>query len=506
MLFSPTDVDLGMRPEMEETFCNNFVCCGVYLPDLHALLQHYEESHVQVEDHSQQSVGNRKNASDNGNAIEHLDVADSLLEVGGEVSRQQTTSHYYNSPTRPTLPGHQQGGHPSYYSAFDNTIIRKTGINADYEYVAVPNNSLHYNSNYGSIARPRSMPASFNPLHPQQNAGSNASTQRAAFNAPQSRLAALTANKTNLQLLCSILSGSLEPMFGSSSHNATSSTVGSGGGGASMETMSVDSRNADSSSPVSSSLASSTGLIVPMAASQHPQPQSQNHSPFPNGSNHQSQDATNPPNAIRKSNITIASRPAIINRSSLRPYQCPVPSCGRTYKNPNGLKYHAAHGHKNDMSGLPPVERPHRCPVGGCGKKYKNANGLKYHAAHAHQGMPSNPSAHSSFSSAASSHHHQPMSLTNAVHMTPSSLLFSALADHAAILQSNSEVEASLMLSMHRNHRQISNAPLMTRNAAADNPNDNSDESHAEFVDDDNDGLGDEDMFGTAFGTGGIGA
>jgi hypothetical protein len=63
------------------------------------------------------------------------------------------------------------------------------------------------------------------------------------------------------------------------------------------------------------------------------------------------------------------------------PYVCPVPRCGKSYKNLNGLKYHTSHGH--DGSKLV-VERPHKCPICSCGKKYKNPNGLKYHLAHVH--------------------------------------------------------------------------------------------------------------------------
>jgi hypothetical protein len=64
-----------------------------------------------------------------------------------------------------------------------------------------------------------------------------------------------------------------------------------------------------------------------------------------------------------------------------RPYQCTVPGCDKSYKNPNGLKYHTLHGH-----GLPSndEDKPYKCAVFGCGKRYKNPNGLKYHVTHAH--------------------------------------------------------------------------------------------------------------------------
>ena len=31
-----------------------------------------------------------------------------------------------------------------------------------------------------------------------------------------------------------------------------------------------------------------------------------------------------------------------------KPYSCPVPGCKKRYKNVNGMKYHAKHGHKKD--------------------------------------------------------------------------------------------------------------------------------------------------------------
>lgn len=91
-----------------------------------------------------------------------------------------------------------------------------------------------------------------------------------------------------------------------------------------------------------------------------------------------------------------------------RPYRCPVIGCEKAYKNQNGLKYHKAHGHNNqqlhengdgtfsivDPETSAPYpgtlgmekEKPYRCEV--CGKRYKNLNGLKYHRAHS---PPCNP-------------------------------------------------------------------------------------------------------------------
>ncbi|KAL1952935.1 hypothetical protein VTO42DRAFT_3938 [Malbranchea cinnamomea] len=91
-----------------------------------------------------------------------------------------------------------------------------------------------------------------------------------------------------------------------------------------------------------------------------------------------------------------------------KPYRCPVIGCEKAYKNQNGLKYHKSHGHNNQQlhdnadgtfSIVNPEtstpypgtlgmekEKPYRCEI--CGKRYKNLNGLKYHRAHS---PPCNP-------------------------------------------------------------------------------------------------------------------
>ena len=71
------------------------------------------------------------------------------------------------------------------------------------------------------------------------------------------------------------------------------------------------------------------------------------------------------------------------NNPRKRPYVCRIEGCDKTYKNPNGLKYHMQHGH--DREGKESGDKPYRCPVPKCDKQYKNANGLKYHSQHGHQ-------------------------------------------------------------------------------------------------------------------------
>jgi len=84
----------------------------------------------------------------------------------------------------------------------------------------------------------------------------------------------------------------------------------------------------------------------------------------------------------------IAARPSQLLVE--KPYKCAVPGCDKSYKNPNGLKYHNIHGHADEPRLVEPPTiptsptKPYRCSHADCDKTYKNLNGLKYHVEHAH--------------------------------------------------------------------------------------------------------------------------
>ncbi|CAG8439215.1 6541_t:CDS:1 [Diversispora eburnea] len=89
---------------------------------------------------------------------------------------------------------------------------------------------------------------------------------------------------------------------------------------------------------------------------------------------------------VRNNRVTKAAT----QEANERPFRCTLPGCIKSYKNPNGLKYHTEHGHRSAMSDTDekkPVIKPHKCDVPNCEKRYKNANGLKYHLEHAHHNL-----------------------------------------------------------------------------------------------------------------------
>ncbi|XP_060553887.1 juxtaposed with another zinc finger protein 1-like isoform X2 [Ruditapes philippinarum] len=59
-----------------------------------------------------------------------------------------------------------------------------------------------------------------------------------------------------------------------------------------------------------------------------------------------------------------------------KPFACPVPGCKKRYKNVNGMKYHARHGHRKDSSLFCRVKKAFKCK---CGKSYRTAQKLRAH-------------------------------------------------------------------------------------------------------------------------------
>ncbi|XP_052804165.1 juxtaposed with another zinc finger protein 1-like [Mya arenaria] len=59
-----------------------------------------------------------------------------------------------------------------------------------------------------------------------------------------------------------------------------------------------------------------------------------------------------------------------------KPFACPVPNCKKRYKNVNGMKYHARHGHRKDPSLFCRIKKAFKCK---CGKSYRTAQKLRAH-------------------------------------------------------------------------------------------------------------------------------
>lgn len=308
-------------PTVEESsFCSNFQCCGRSLKDLHELLQHYEDSHVRIEDGDEDVLGAGMFDFDT------VLAADSLLNVGAEASSSRPSSTVARLSETNTLPSLSEGfitpasstapsgshvkrpriltlgiepcdyasDDSEHLSAFDNTVIRPVDPYRSY------GNTYNGHQGFARIAPKRSHSVPALPNFPLIN------------------------GESGFKLIHSILSSTADPPSTDNSayhYHASGSTSQTGPG---------------------------AGLL-PISSAGYP-----SSAGYSGG---------------RSSND--------------RPFVCPVSGCGKTYKNANGLKYHAIHGHDGVL-----VEKPHKCPFVGCGKRYKNSNGLKYHFQHAHPNAP----------------------------------------------------------------------------------------------------------------------
>ena len=114
---SPSYHSSSYLPKLEANFMKDFSCCGLTLPTLHDLLQHYEEAHAQKD--PSQAGAPQQTAPDSRAAIAATTAAQVQQEAQARTQQQQTQ----NTPGRPfgtqqsTAPGVQR---PS--SGFSSTL------------------------------------------------------------------------------------------------------------------------------------------------------------------------------------------------------------------------------------------------------------------------------------------------------------------------------------------------------------------------------------------------
>lgn len=388
----------------EESFCSNFVCCGVKLADLHALLQHYEDVHVKLQNGdddltvqvglgeendeagevdvvgdslSRNSVRNNHKRTDSvlsTHSFGSTAAADALLGVattyqpfarprtepmpGADSSSMPPPGFYYAAPPPPAYyapPQAPRGEQP--VSAFETTILRTVSPavagtaypphpypSAYYPYPVLYPVGPHHPHHAMYAPAPHMMPQQhlYQPTSGTASAPAGPTESRAKRPKPSAGLpnlrAVQAASNTLRDSLPAQLSGERDPNQFKLIYSILSNTL-----------------TPSSSQPAQSEADS------------------------------KEQEAIDKATAAKNTAAAILAMPRPpVDKSLERPYICPVPGCGKAYKNPNGLKYHALHGHDgtNEL-----VERPYKCPYGDCGKRYKNPNGLKYHVNKNHADM-----------------------------------------------------------------------------------------------------------------------
>lgn len=139
----------------EINVCSNFICCGFHLSDLHALLQHYEEYHVKIEDElietSSSLIGNTLYEKEKENDPSHLRemmqssssygspaAASALLGVANAThnhhnhqkypSYSHHSHHHQHAPSFPSVPTVNAAFSSSSPSDANNMIPSGNGI------------------------------------------------------------------------------------------------------------------------------------------------------------------------------------------------------------------------------------------------------------------------------------------------------------------------------------------------------------------------------------------
>ncbi|KAJ7736756.1 hypothetical protein DFH07DRAFT_870653 [Mycena maculata] len=384
--------------------CRNYTCCGTHLPDLHALLEHFEEVHIVVVDRSQPP------------------------QIQIPFNPQMNPPE---SQSTPQPPNHQ----PAYSTPFDTDDM---DLGLDYEDASPPPPSTAPTSTVTSRApSPSPSPSDNGVQRPALNISLNVgfpfregmhtplSTRapapfsayaryNAEYNSPggvtSQDVAEYASDSTAVAPALVFATG--EELQGEADPVASTSTSTSSSSTPSTSTSSKPPKT--KRSPPSPSLASPVStapsrVATPTAAS-----------------------SSAASSALPSPTTTTPTTPSILLPH--KPFRCPKPNCSKSYKQANGLKYHMTHGSCNfgpakDLEAVrallerkrasaaaatPPDEeeesnnsatnasanseagtlsqaemnevearvRPFACGVGDCARRYKNMNGLRYHYQH----------------------------------------------------------------------------------------------------------------------------
>ncbi|KAJ6617991.1 hypothetical protein B0H10DRAFT_2189782 [Mycena sp. CBHHK59/15] len=396
--------------------CRNYTCCGTQLPDLHALLEHFEEVHIVVVDRTQ--------------------PPQIQIPFNPQMNPPET------APSTPQPPQHQ----PQYATPFDTDDM---DLGLDYSDASPPPPSTAPTSAVTSRApSPSVSPPSTAPQRPALNISLNGVGVGFPFRenmhtpisarapAPFNAYARYTADYSSpsvqdvaefatdpTTITPALVFATGEELQGGEASTSTTSTPGSSHGGKVPKT-----KHRNPSSPPSA---------VPSPASTTPSrvstPTTTQAPALPSA-----QLASQPATAA----VSTTAGPSILLPH--KPFRCPKPNCSKSYKQANGLKYHMTHGSCNygpakdleavrallerkrasaaassaassststasttpvsteneeeepsaggdpqqpalSQAELNEVEarvRPFACGVGDCARRYKNMNGLRYHYQH----------------------------------------------------------------------------------------------------------------------------
>ncbi|KAG0250799.1 Transcriptional regulator of ribosomal biogenesis protein, partial [Mortierella polycephala] len=478
---SPRLGDVYQR-DLEANYCKNFSCCGLTLGDLHALLQHYEESHVHFEEDD-----------DNGHPV----PAGFTDDDGWSTSSDTPTSPRANG----RHPSHLKGtSSSSSSSAAANAAAAATvaaltaGHHHHQQHQQQSQHHLqhnHHQQQQQQQQQQRLSPLSFlnskkktngvslSDIYSEDHPGLlptddavSAFPNSILRTAAQAEFTNLTSNKRDLSAYSTSFDTHSPMAKKISTFQNLTLTSAAGTSAAATNT----------ATPHKSNTAAST-LLNNTQPSMTTQSQQDILNSVTDYLDQAMQQGLMPDCEVGSPAYLLAAEDLIRKREELvsimesigktgtpsadKPYRCTVSGCDKSYKNPNGLKYHNQHGHCS-ASGLGeadvPESKPYMCTFLECGKRYKNLNGLKYHIEHSHPNLTPALRAHQA---GLTSH---PLLLNGAFANNPQAALTLAAALSA--------VEASPMMMQAINAITASAANNVNNNTNNSNSNNNSNNSN----------------------------
>ncbi|CCD27128.1 zinc-coordinating transcription factor SFP1 NDAI_0J02360 [Naumovozyma dairenensis CBS 421] len=323
-------------PDFEESYCKNYSCCGVSLPSLHDLLKHYEEVHIVVP--SVQSLHNNNGKSNTNNNNNNNNNSDKIQKGNNNnTNNNNIQTHNKKIITKKTNNNMQ-------ISQLNNISNRTTNlidtVSTNDVFLDSPPHHLMIDQNLNN-SRSQEIDMS---LHERPI------IQDLLYNG---NFAGQTETDDGGDTILSDYNKVLNETYTYTVGNTTSDM-----------TVTIDNP--------------ARKLYV----------EKNNNKAIKNKKNKEHSSSSS--SSMKKD----------------KPFQCPVIGCNKTYKNQNGLKYHKSHGHQSqklkanddgsftilnpdsnepyengqDGMNLYESDKPYRCD--SCGKRYKNLNGLKYHKGH----------------------------------------------------------------------------------------------------------------------------
>ncbi|KAG9322527.1 hypothetical protein KVV02_003039 [Mortierella alpina] len=297
---SPRRGDVYQR-DLEANYCSNFSCCGLTLGDLHALLQHYEESHVRFEEDD-----------DNGHPVPAGFVDDDGWSTSSETAAQAEFSKASKKRDLSAYSTSFDTHSPmaKKFSNFPTTAATTAGASSS---------SIKPNANSAAAVTAAAILNSRNSAH--EKSGESSFTG---------------ANAKSQEELLSSVTGYLEQAI----QQGLLPDVGEVGSAAYLLAAEdlVKKREELVSIMESISKSGSTGVDKPYRCTVNGCDKAYKN---PNGLKYHNQHGH-----CSASGLSDADGP------ESKPYMCTFLECGKRYKNLNGLKYHIEHSHPNLTAAL----------------------------------------------------------------------------------------------------------------------------------------------------------